>query len=181
MILYLFPASGNERRGIKIRVSCFWCSHVVSNAVSSSGEGVFPLLQLGVAPTADSPPLNSPVWVLLTDCSSSQTDPVWDPSCQEPVPVQASHRVTASFMASTCSGVRLLHRLQMDLCSPMALHRHQGYRYITMVFPTGCRRISAPAPGATPCLPSLTSMSAEWFVSYILTPLFSSAIISVPF
>ena len=43
-------------------------------------------------------------------------------SCQDPAPAWASHRITAPFRL--CG---VLHRLQLDLCSPMDLHRLEGH------------------------------------------------------
>ena len=42
---------------------------------------------------------------------------------------------------------------------------------LTVVLSTGCRRIFAPVPGATPPPPSPTLMSAQLLLSHILTPL----------
>ncbi|KAJ7428066.1 hypothetical protein WISP_01993 [Willisornis vidua] len=39
------------------------------------------------------------------------------------VPAWASHGFTTSFQASTCSSVDLFHGLQVDLCTPIDLHR----------------------------------------------------------
>jgi len=49
---------------------------------------------------------------------------------------------------------------------------YRGTTCLTMVFSRGCRGISALAPGAPPPSPSLlTLVSAELFLSHILTPL----------
>jgi len=49
----------------------------------------------------------------------------------------------------------------------------KGSACLTMVFSTGCRGISAPAPGAPPPSPSaLTLVSAELLLSHCVTPLF---------
>lgn len=69
---------------------------------------------------------------------------------QEPAPAWVFHRVTASSRASTSSHVGLLHRLQVNLCTPIVLHGLQGRRCLTMVFTVGCRGISDPRPGASP-------------------------------
>ena len=93
-------------------------------------------------------------------------------SCQEPAPVQASHRVTASFGHIHLLRHGILHGLQVDICSTINLHRLQGTACPTMVFTTGCWAISAQVPGAPPPLPSpLTLVSAGLFLSHILTPL----------
>lgn len=75
------------------------------------------------------------------------------------------------------SGIHLLqcgvlHRLREDLCSIMALAGLQGHSCLTMVYPSGCKGVSAPAPVALPVPPStLTWVSAELFISHTLIPL----------
>jgi len=48
-------------------------------------------------------------------------------SCQEPAPARGSPRGHSLLQASTCSGVgSSFHRLQVDICSTVDLHRLQG-------------------------------------------------------
>lgn len=79
-----------------------------------------------------------------------------------------------------CS-ILVLHSCSRDICSSMILPRMgpttccRGTSCFTMVFPTGCREISAPAPGASLPLPSsltLVFCRATCF-SHISSPLFS--------
>jgi len=95
-------------------------------------------------------------------------------SCQEPASAQALHGVTASFshppapvLAPLFTGCRWIS------APPWTAMGCRGTACLTMVFITGCRGISAPEPGAPPPSPaSLTLVSAELFLSHILTPLF---------
>ena len=94
-------------------------------------------------------------------------------SCQEPAPARASHRVTASFGhppapawgPPRAAGGYLLHRGRPwaaggQPASPWSSPRAAG------------ESLSAPAPGAPPPPPSsLTLVSAELFLSHLLTPL----------
>ena len=133
-----------------------------------------PLLQHGV-------PQTSPMWVLPMGCSSALTapewisfmgcsPPVWVPhgkpanllwcgllypwdhrSYQEPAPAWALHRVAASF-GHPPAPMWGLPGLQLEICSTVDLHGLQGTACLTRVCSTGCRGISAPAPGAPPSL-----------------------------
>lgn len=70
----------------------------------------------------------------------------------------------------------VLHRLDVDFCSPWTSMGWRGITDPTVVFTTGCWAVSAPVPGSPPLpLPSLTLLSAELLLSSILTPLFSPA------
>lgn len=57
--------------------------------------------------------------------------------------------------------------------TPVDLHGLQGLGCLTTFFTTCCRRISAPASGLPPALPSaLTWVSTGLLLSHILTPVF---------
>ena len=90
-------------------------------------------------------------------------------SCQEPAPARASHGVTASFEHPPAlawgppwaAGGYLLH------CGPPWAAGGQPASCLTMGITTGCRVLSALAPGASPPPPSsLTWVSAGLFLSY---------------
>ena len=51
-----------------------------------------------------------------------------------------------------------LHGLQVEICSTMDLHGLQGTACLTMGCTTGCRGISAPAPGAAAPPPSALAL-----------------------
>jgi len=80
-----------------------------------------------------SPSAPAAAWVPSTGCSPSGTDssstgfPQGHRSCQEPVPVQALHGVTASFGHTADLSWGPFHRLQVDLCSTVDLHGLQGH------------------------------------------------------
>lgn len=75
--------------------------------------------------------------------------------------LRAFHWVTASFRASTCSRMGLLHGWQVDLCIPMGLQGLQRLSCFPMVCITGCRKIGSGAWNAfsPPC--PLTLVSAD--------------------
>jgi len=78
-------------------------------------------------------------------------------SCQKPAPAQVLHEVTAC--------LRHIHLLWCGMDC-------RGTTCITMVFTMDCRGISALLPGALPPPPALTLVSAELFVSHLLTLFF---------
>jgi len=93
-------------------------------------------------------------------------------SCQEPVSVWASHRVTASFkhppalvwgLPGTAGGYRIQ-------CGPP--WTAEGTACLTILSFKGCRGISAPVPGAPPPPPSSLALElAKLFLSHSLIPL----------
>lgn len=92
-------------------------------------------------------------------------------SCREP---ESSVGFTqdCSFLLVHLHPSQVLHRLQMNLCSTMDLHRLKGHSCLTTVCTMGCREISAPLPGAPDPPPSpATLVSARLFLSHILIPL----------
>jgi len=156
-------------------------SHVVSAAPSSSVGG---LLTLCHCSSVGSLPQEAVLHGLLQCESFSQAavlqkllqrgSLLWGAVLQEQTaPVWASHQATAFFRhppAPTwgppwAAGGYLLHHgppwaAGVTIC-------------LTVVFSTGCRGISAPVPGAPPPpSSSLTLVSAELFLSHILTPFF---------
>jgi len=147
--------------------------HTLSLLLLPSHTLVLP--QRRVPVTEGSPPRTSPMWVLPTGCSPSGTD------CSSVGPTQG-HKVTsgacssAGFLwghsllqASNCSSVRS-STVCMWISAPPWTYR--GTACLTMLFSTGCSRISALAPGAPPLPPSpVTSVSAELFPSHRLIPL----------
>ena len=128
-------------------------------------------------------------------CSSSQTAPAWVPygvtsPARKPAPAWAPLSTGPQVLPGACSSVGFPMEswpsLGVSTCSGVGSSR--GYRWasfppwtslgcrgtacLTMVFTTGCRGISAPAPGASPPPPSsLTLGSAGLFLSHVLTPL----------
>lgn len=56
--------------------------------------------------------------------------------CQQSFPAQVSYGLTALFQKPTCSGMGLLHDLQVDLCIPVFPHDLQRHSCSTM----GCSR-----------------------------------------
>jgi len=81
---------------------------------------------------------------------------------------------------STCSGMGSLPWAASGYLLTVDLHGLQGTASLAMVCTTGCRGISAPAPGAPPPPPpSLTLVSAELFLSR-LNPL-STAVFAAVF
>jgi len=137
----------------------------------------------------------APAWVPSMGCSRSGTGcssmgPPWGhKSCQQTcssmgsslsmgpqVLAGAGSRMGSpwgrSFLrASTCSGVGSSMGCRWRSAPPWASTGFRGTVCLAMVFSTGCRGISAPAPGALPHPPSsMTSVSAELFLSHILTP-----------
>lgn len=70
---------------------------------------------------------------------------------------------TTCFNADSPRGCRWI---SAPLCSPMGCRAQQPW--LTVLLPTGCKRISALGPGATPLPPStLTSVSAGLFLPHI--------------
>ena len=73
---------------------------------------------------------------------------------------------------STCSGTGSSMCCRWTSAPRWTSMGCRGTACLTMVFITGCRAITVPAPGASPPPPSsLTLVSAELFPSHILTPL----------
>jgi len=118
----------------------------------------------------------APAWVPHEVTSpASKPAPAWAPphwSCQKPAPAWASHGVTTSFGhppapawgPPQAAGGYLLNR-GPPWASGNSLPHH-GLLH-------GCRGISAPALGTPPPPPSsLTLVSAELFLSHLLTPLY---------
>jgi len=90
---------------------------------------------------------------------------------QEPAPLQALHGVTAFFRPIHLLQRGVLDRLQVDISSTMDLHGLRVAAYLTVVFTTGYRGISALVPRAPAPFPSsLTLVSAELFLSHVLSP-----------
>ena len=140
----------------------------------------------------------APAWVPSTGCSPSGADcssvgpPRGHKSCQQTCFGVGSslHGATgpqvlpgacssAGFpqghsllRASTCSGVGSSTGCRWISAPPWTSMGCRGTACLTMVFTMGCRGISALVPGAPPPPPSSpTSVSAELFLSHILTPL----------
>lgn len=142
-----------------------------------------PLLQCCIPPMGNSPP------ILATSCSLSWIAPAWvlhgvtspaanllqrgllSPrgysSFQEPVPVPASHRVTASFWHPPAP-VWVPHGLQVEIWPTMDLHGLQGHSlsYHSLHHVNLC-------PGAWSPPSALTLGSERFLLLHILTPLFS--------
>ena len=138
-----------------------------SSLLSRRTPHTLPLLRRGVPPTGDSPSwTNCPsFWSLMGSQVLSPNllqcgllSPQGHRSCQEAVHSMGFPQGHSLLRASTCS--------------TMGLHVLQGTASLTMVFSMGCRGISSPAVGAPPLpSPSLALVSAELFLSHILTPL----------
>jgi len=88
-------------------------------------------------------------------------------SCQEPAPTWCPQRVTASSGCIYLLRCGLFHRVQWIFAQLWTSVGCRGTACLTVVFTTGCRGISAAAPGAPPSPPSsLTLVSAEFFLTY---------------
>lgn len=90
--------------------------------------------------------------------------------CQDPAPAWSSPGVTVSSQSSTCSGMDLLHGLQVNLFIPVDLHGLQGLRCVIMGFPKDCTGICSGTWGTSYLSFSTDLMSAEMFLSHVLTP-----------
>ncbi|KAM9590949.1 uncharacterized protein ACIBXB_005997 [Morphnus guianensis] len=122
------------------------------------------------------------------------TAPAWVPHgvtspARKPAPAWAPLSTDPQFLPEACSSVgfpRGHSLLQEPTCSSVGSSLGcrwisaplwtcmdcRGTACLTMVFTTGCRGISAPAPGAPPPPPSsLTLVSAGLFLLHVLTPL----------
>jgi len=177
-------------------------SHLVSAAPSSSGGGLLTLCPCSSVRSLpretvlhELPQRGSfPRAAVLQE----QAAPVWVPPRQGHKPCQQTcSGMGTSLHGSISPGRSLLQRgLPTESQPPSGIHLlwHgvpstgcrwrsappwtsmgcRGTACLTMVFSTGCRGISAPAPGAPPPPPSsLALVSAELFLSHRLTPLSS--------
>ena len=155
---------------------CACCSFLLRGRTPHT----LPLLQCGVPPTGCSPS--------GTDCYSVGP-PRGHRSCQQtcssvgsslhgatgPARSLIQHRLPTGSPspsgASTCSGVGSSPCCRW-ISAPALTSMGAGHSCLTMGCTTGCRGISALAPGAPPAPPaSLTLVSAGLFLSHILTPL----------
>lgn len=168
-----------------------WPLHWVSSAPSSPGQHSSHSSSAPVwGPFHDSPPQTSPTWVLPMGYRPSWTALVWVPSTGcAPSGADCSHGVTnppsktapmwAPFSTAPeqpfCVTATFGHLPAVawgppwaagGICSTMDLHG-QETACLTMVFTTGCRGNSPLAPGAPPQPPSLTLVSAEFFLSHV--------------
>ena len=134
-------------------------------------------------------PWTSPMWVLQEQAAPawiphgvtspvSKSAPAWAPLSMGP---QVRPRVCSSassapghslLRASTCSGVRSSTGCRWISAPPLTSVGYRRTAFLTMVLSTGSRGISARVPEAHPPPPSsLTLLSAELFLSHILSPL----------
>lgn len=73
----------------------------------------------------------APVWVPHSVTSPTMKlalawAPLYKCPCHNPAPARASYGFTASSLTGTCSSMRILHRLQVDLHIPMLLHGYSS-------------------------------------------------------
>lgn len=117
----------------------------------------------------------------MGDCSRSSHDLVWDPSHGRQSSTnfsKMSHSPGLQFFTN-CSSVGPFHGVTRPAGSllqcgiPRSLQTPFGHPpALAWISPTGCRWISAPAPGAPCPSPSpLTLVTAELFFLHVLTPL----------
>ena len=108
-----------------------------------------------------------------------QAAPAWVPHrvtspASKPALAWAPLSMRPQVLPGTCSGVGFSTGCRWISAPPWTFMGCRATACLIMIFTTGCRGISAPAPGAPPPPPSsLTLVSAELFLSHILTPLSS--------